>query len=1539
MVLARLPAAHAIIPGTSFRPLEKSIPALKISKFKGPHSTVLNQLPLSFGSIRKISLSPSAPQNPKLIIHIQDVHANLEAQKNISQAVRELGQKGVIDFIALEGSFDPLDLTDFQTYPVRETIKNVADFLLEEDIITGPVHAGFVSANKSPPLIGIDHPEHYQANVDAYIESSKIQDSIARQIQSSKSKIQNKKKQIFNKDLLEFDRKVAAFRTGDLKLGKFVQYISKGAPFSPQIETFVSAYKIERTLNFTRAEAERHSLISQLVTKLDKNESSALLEMSLAYRLGQINNTDFYSYLKNLCSKNGLDLARTPAMSTYIQYVLLSDSIDSEKLFEEIRSRENDLYKTLSKTPEEKKLVSKDRYLYLASKLVQFELTPEEWMEYKEVFSSQFSIFNENWKLKTENLASFESFYSEAQARDKAITANLLNTMDKRNAKVAVLVTGGFHSQGINKILKKKGISTVTFVPKITHLRPPSADSGGQAQYLNFFTREKTPLEKLFEGEKLFLGKNGAPAYALKQLGPIQTLGQQLHHNKYRPDLRLDLPTLKSWFKSAGRWTIDQFSVSPELVSFSGSTSDRSVRYQVEQEFPTGRLTHPRVKIMAAVTVASVFLMALQYLLAYTPVAQHGPQIMLGIALGPILISDDSLYEKLPPKVRKKVRSYIDLLASNLKIRTMAELLRFPANIVAGIRQLRDSTTRILNDRSVGIVRIFLAAKNNFFEADSEMESKKTIEQVSLQDSIYSGNFISSLPASVRHEIINIRSKLAGQEIERFEDLVSRTRRNLANKPRLRKKRLTQKELDLLEVALYRHGLQLKQPQVQTVEPKTPSLVANLLGDKVSDKLQFWGNLAIRILFLDNILSHEGFHRGHGKLSGLDKNQNVEPIHYLTGMPWETHGPAALLGLLGNAVQVALIGLVFGTDSTLAAFFFYKGVAFIAFELVLTPFTKFLGTSDKADVLQFWRHLTLDPKAFKNYLNDIMIILGLFLFSTLFLIKNEVWLSSLLTLLYFVMSYFLIKTVVLSVHNSRPIEKWVWAAHDLDKREIYRYSDLQRAANEAYKNGKRIIIEDLHPEDAQFWATIRVELLETARKNSNEKRTMSHHLEFNGPEDLGDPMALYHAYHNKAKGMEISIQPDIAKAGEAWAAEYIKNWQHFMFGGDGKPTQEDVPTIFPTGDSPWPGYSIMTDWMSTWEEKETRKKLKEWGINPDLKPDVSRIIAFPMDAVFPQKRTAYYAFAKQLGDFWDRLGIPRKNQNFFYGDLTSYWDGKVIRTRQMTDAEFDQLVKDVKKRGLKINKFKDGKLLPNDPQYAFLLAMNVQIEEMKAKLRRLGGAKVMGGGMGPGYDGDGHLGFVEGDKDFDTEGFIELAHNYVLKAHAKEDGGISNRFTPDGKKIDGVITFGPADLFYRERRGLEQRTIIIGTNNNKANSTRRMIEVDRDPTAPLSVVQEVKDGTIILDEGSAMMLRIKTHPWEFQAIHKQEWTNDLIRKLFVQLSRDGKKRISNLTEVDFYKLVLTDYPEELKKFEFIRDHNLLTLVSRGSWEEHKKKGH
>jgi len=450
---------------------------------------ILRALPENVGTIRKVT---AHTKDDRIVIHIQDVHRNSEAQENIGKAVQALIDRNVVTMIALEGAFTPIDFSWYRTYSNQDAVKAVADWLLQTNHISGSVYSAFTSKAAIPKFIGIDDKNHYDANVEAYRRSAPAVANLKKQVEQEAHRINEAKNKTFNAHLKDFDAHVSAYHAGSMSWGEYVRFLSRcTSNFSPNIAGFIAALDLEQKLNFSRVEEERTQLIAHLIEKLDKSQIDDLVAKSTAYRVGDINHSSFYTYLKRICTSNGILLSRYPSMDQYIRYVLLSDSLDVDTILKETSKAEKDLYNALSASDEEKRLVRESRVNSLTLKLLDFSLTKDEWDEYKEVSKSYVS---------SQSLQSFETFYREAEARDQAMAQNLENAMDASHSKAAVIVTGGFHSEGIVRRLQSKGFTVISYAPKITRIE----DQNGSA-YLSIFTQEKTPLDQLFSGEKLFL--------------------------------------------------------------------------------------------------------------------------------------------------------------------------------------------------------------------------------------------------------------------------------------------------------------------------------------------------------------------------------------------------------------------------------------------------------------------------------------------------------------------------------------------------------------------------------------------------------------------------------------------------------------------------------------------------------------------------------------------------------------------------------------------------------------------------------------------------------------------------------------------------------------------------------------------------------------------------------------------------------------------------------------------------------------------------
>ncbi len=126
----------------------------------------LNHISSAHGTISQAYFAPNAADRP-LIVHIQDVHEQREAQMNISGLINELVGTGAVSLVGLEGATGAFDLTPYRTFPNKAVIGDVADFLVQEHMIGGGEHAGW-TAEKDPTLWGVEEVGLYLKNLNSF---------------------------------------------------------------------------------------------------------------------------------------------------------------------------------------------------------------------------------------------------------------------------------------------------------------------------------------------------------------------------------------------------------------------------------------------------------------------------------------------------------------------------------------------------------------------------------------------------------------------------------------------------------------------------------------------------------------------------------------------------------------------------------------------------------------------------------------------------------------------------------------------------------------------------------------------------------------------------------------------------------------------------------------------------------------------------------------------------------------------------------------------------------------------------------------------------------------------------------------------------------------------------------------------------------------------------------------------------------------------------------------------------------------------------
>lgn len=467
-------------------------------------------IPRDFGLVK----STYTGKENKLVINIQDAHCNYEAQTNITKILENLVKFDGLNLISVEGADGFIDTSWFKSFPDAEIRKEVADYFMKKGEITGPE---FLSITTDLPikLFGAETRAYYIENLNAFTSSYALKDETEKYFKQIKGIINKIKSYVYSTELRDLDLKKQDYESKKLQFSDYVKYLQALAESHrinlrqyDHLFKLVSVLVYEKKINFSVVDKERGSLIDELTKKLDKDAMTELVTKSLSFKTGKISSVEYYAYLKNVAQANGYRLMDDyPNLFNYIIYNSVYARIENEKLFDDIKKLELAIKEKLFANDDQRTLSRLSDHIDILIGLVNIKLLNGDFDYFKthkdEFTHGTFATFINKMAVKyglafemsepteavSKSIAKLEDFYSIAIKRDRALVDNTLEAMNKENRQICVLVTGGFHSEGIAKMLESKGISYMVVCPNIT--------KEVETPYIKVLTNQRTPLEDI----------------------------------------------------------------------------------------------------------------------------------------------------------------------------------------------------------------------------------------------------------------------------------------------------------------------------------------------------------------------------------------------------------------------------------------------------------------------------------------------------------------------------------------------------------------------------------------------------------------------------------------------------------------------------------------------------------------------------------------------------------------------------------------------------------------------------------------------------------------------------------------------------------------------------------------------------------------------------------------------------------------------------------------------------------------------------------
>ena len=477
--------------------------------------TMTEMVSENYGSIRD---SYFAGGNSPMVVHIQDLHTNYDAQISIYNIINELIDRYNLNLVTVEGSVGRLEKTALSNYPDESIKEDVAQYFLKIGRINGPAFA-HVMHKAGFAFYGVDDKKLYNDNVNAYkasLDNSKVTTAYYNNM---KSILELLKQKAYSNPLKEFDKNTQAYKKETMEFADYVTYINslidKHRIPKKDYSNFTKLIEIlnkEKEIDFLEVDNQRAEYIDKLSVQLEKSDLSELLDNSLYFKTGKIPALKFYEYLEDLSKRDDTANIKDEykQLSKYIDYIRLYSEIDTIKLFDEIDGIEKVLKEKLFRNNTERKIDQFSYTLDIANDLFNLKLTKDSLQHYRDnrkqfmpsslinFISDAAKKYGIKYKLDPsfreidQVLPSLEKFYNIAEERDNVLAFNTLDQMRQKKTDIAVLVSGGFHTEGITKLLKDKDISYIVVTPKVGKLQEDNP-------YRSVLLGEEDSLDKLYK--------------------------------------------------------------------------------------------------------------------------------------------------------------------------------------------------------------------------------------------------------------------------------------------------------------------------------------------------------------------------------------------------------------------------------------------------------------------------------------------------------------------------------------------------------------------------------------------------------------------------------------------------------------------------------------------------------------------------------------------------------------------------------------------------------------------------------------------------------------------------------------------------------------------------------------------------------------------------------------------------------------------------------------------------------------------------------
>lgn len=436
-------------------------------------------------------------ETQKVVVHIQDIHTNYEAQMNLCKIITSLIKQNQLKLIMVEGGWGNVSLSYLRSYADKDRRLEVAEEYLREGKISGEEYLD-ITSDYDIILEGVEEEALYRQNLEEFFKIEEFRHKANEELTVLKDAVSKIKKKSYPPKLIELEKAKESYDKEELSLAEYYRKIDYFAKKSDIVlseyqnfRAFIAITEAEKNIDFAEVEKERSRLIEKISKKLTKQDLAELVTKSLEFKLNKYTPAEYHNYLLAQAQGVSEPMEEYPQLNKYVVYVTSHESIDTAKLFEEAEELFNIVGDKLVLNPRQKELKAISRSIDVLDNFLNLKLIPRDFEYYKEhkdtfITANWINFLNseiERLKVKSSNtvpactidtnLATLVMFYDIANKRDNIFIDNTIRLMDDNLAKISVLISGGFHTPALTEKFKERDISYIVVAPHTTEETDP----------------------------------------------------------------------------------------------------------------------------------------------------------------------------------------------------------------------------------------------------------------------------------------------------------------------------------------------------------------------------------------------------------------------------------------------------------------------------------------------------------------------------------------------------------------------------------------------------------------------------------------------------------------------------------------------------------------------------------------------------------------------------------------------------------------------------------------------------------------------------------------------------------------------------------------------------------------------------------------------------------------------------------------------------------------------------------------------------------